>query len=249
MSATNIRALKNRHQGATIYVVASGASLDYLDPQFFAGKIVVVVNEVWRHVPTSYVVMHHQERAQLAIDAGVRVVTSEIDWGIPGWGRPCSLTGDFYTYKTAENTRDGHPRIDVALLQADTTDALVVSPSSTSEMLQFAAHLGAATIICCGIDEAALDGQWNVTGYCGGWYRQEDLQHSQGQHCRLTHQIMLQTLQALRAKGVRVYALSPFVGAEHEGHVYTQPPVLTGHDLAVALRDPKWRFEDPCLRA
>lgn len=231
---TNIRVLKGCHQGATVHVVASGASLDYLDRRYFEGKMIVAVNEMWQHVPATYVVAHHHERLQEALDAGQCVVTSERDWGMPGWGQPCALRGAFFTYRTADNTRTVTPTIDVEALAQDTTDSLVVSPCSTSEALQFAAHLGAATILCCGIDGAALDGQWCTKGYNHG-------AQTNPQHIRLTLPIVHATLAALRRKGIRVFSLSPFVGADHEGHVYTPAPELSGRDLIRALSTVNWQ--------
>jgi hypothetical protein len=234
MSATTIRALKNRHPGATIFVVASGASLDHVDRQFFYGQVVVTVNEMFRHVPPMYALMHHHEAAQEAIDAGYRLVTSVRDWGMPGWGTHTVFQGDHYVYETTEYERGYTPTIDLIALERDTTDSLVVSACTTSEALQFAAHLGAGTIICCGIDGAALDGRWCVKGYNGG-------AQTNPQHVRLTWPILHQTIAALRRKGVRVYSLSPFVGADLEGHTYTPAPELSGSDLRTALRTVNWQ--------
>lgn len=235
MSATNIRALKHRHAGETIFVVASGRSVDFLDPRVFAGHVVVAVNEMFRHVPATYAVMHHHEHAQEAIDTdGLTVVVSARDWGAPGWGEPAACRGDYFVYETADSVRTLTPTIDEDALRQDTTDSLVVSACSTSEALQFAAHLGAGTILCCGIDGAELDGQWCVTGYNGG-------AQTNPQHVRLTWPIVRLTVQVLRAKGIGVYGLSPFVGADHEGHTYAPAPALEGRALSAALRTINWQ--------
>ncbi len=230
----NIRALKDLHKGETVYVVASGASVDRIGREFFVGLTVVAVNEMWEHVPATYALMHHHESAQRAIDDGQTVVTSERDWGGPGWGKPAAMTGDYYTYVTGENMRSLTPTIDIEALMRDASDSLVVSPSTTAEALQFAAHLGAATIICCGIDGAALDGQWCVRGYNGG-------AQTNPQHVRLTRAINQQTINALRARGFRVISISPFVGADHEGHRFTAPPDLQGRALLTELSSVNWQ--------
>ncbi len=230
----NIREVKNRHQGQTVYVVASGASVDHLGREFFSGLPVVAVNEMWQHVPATYAVMHHHERAQEAIDAGQKVVTSERDWGSTRWGQASELRGDYLTYVTGENMRSLNPTIDTEALMRETSDGLVVSPCTTSEALQFAAHLGASTIIACGIDGAALDGQWCVKGYNGG-------AQTNPQHVRLTGEILRQTVRALRCRGVRIFSLSPFIGADQEGHRYTFPQVLDGRPLLTALSTVNWQ--------
>jgi len=43
--------LKNRHAGADIWLIAAGASMDFVDPDFFDGKITVGVNAVHRREP------------------------------------------------------------------------------------------------------------------------------------------------------------------------------------------------------
>lgn len=229
----NIAVLKNLHAGETIFVVASGASVDHLDPRLFAGLVVITVNEAWMHVKATYALMHHQERAQEAIDAGVTLVTSERDWGGPRWSQPVDLRGAFYTYRTGDNNLSCS--IDVAALEADTSDGLVVSPCTTSEALQFAAHLGAAVILCCGLDGAALDGRWCLDGYNGG-------AQTNPQHVRLMQPIMNVTLSALRRRGIAVHSVDPFVGWAREGHVYTPPEVpTTGEALHAALSTINWQ--------
>jgi hypothetical protein len=214
VSATNIRALKDLHRGQTIFVVASGATLNYLDQRLFKDSVVVTVNETWMHVPASYALMHHPERAQEAIDAHQTLVISERGWGCEDWGLPVDLRGNYYTYKTEDNNMSC--AINVAQLEEDTTEGLVVSPCTTSEALQFAAHLGAAVILCCGIDGGALDGQWCVEGYNSGW-------PTPPHHIRLTQHILRATYAALRRRGTAVHSVSPFVGYDHEGHRYTAP--------------------------
>ena len=206
----NICVLKNAHKGAVVFVVASGASMNFLPKQIFDGAVVVAVNEMWQHVPATYAVMHHHERAQEVIDAGVKLVASERDWGSEKWGQLGDLHGNFYTYRTGENNMSAS--IDVEALERDTLNELVVSPCSTSEAMQFAAHLGASVIVCCGIDEATLDGRMCVEGYNNG-------NPTTLQHVRLMRPIISATVAALRRKGVGVCSLSPFVGFGHEGHV------------------------------
>lgn len=235
MTGQSIRELLGRHAGATIFVVGSGASVDYLGRDFFDGQIVVAVNEMFRHIPATYVVSHHHENGQEAIDAGCRLVASDLDLGgAERWGRPADFHGDYSVYRGGTYMRSLSPTIDAAALRQPFNDHLVVSCCSSSEALQFAGHLGASVIVACGLDGAALDGQWCVTGYNGG-------AQTNPQHVRLTQPIIRETLAALREKGIRVVSQSPFVGADLEGHTFTSAPALDGRALIDALGTTNWQ--------
>ena len=229
MSRTNIRALKDRHAGATIYVVASGASVEFLDPDIFAqpDAIVIAVNEMFRHVPCTYVLMHHHDHAQAAIDAGCTLVTAEHDCGFAAWPH-ADFQGDYYTYRTAENTLSLTPTINLSALDREADDELVISPCTVAEAVHFAAHLGARRIVLCGADGGTLDGAWNVRGYNDG-------AGTNPQHVRLTEPLLLAVVTRLRARGIAVMSLNPFINFGLEGHVYARPPVLTGRALVHAL--------------
>ena len=232
VSGHNIRVLKNRHQGATIYVIASGASLDYVDPQFFDDKISITVNEAYQRFGLnlrgpSYVLMHHHDAAQAAIDAGCRLVTSQHDCGFATWPH-ADFQGEYYTYRTAENTLSLTPTINLGALERDADDELVISPSTVAEAVHFAAHLGATTIILCGADGGTLDGRLNVQHYNDG-------AGTNPQHVRLTEPLLLEVVTRLRARGVAVMSLNPFINFWLEGHVYERPPYLSGRALVTAL--------------
>ena len=231
---TPIRELLGRHAGETIFVVGSGASVDHLGRAFFYGRQVIAINEMFRHVPATYCVSHHHENGQEAIDAGCRLIASDVDLGSAGWGRPAAFRGPYATYRAGTYVRSVNPTIDAQRLREPFGDHLVVSCCTSSEALQFAGHLGAATIIACGLDGAALDGQTCVTGYNGG-------AQTNPQHLRLTQGIIRETCAALREKGIRVFSLSPFVGADLEGHRFSAPPVLEGRALLDALGTTNWQ--------
>jgi hypothetical protein len=230
MSVRNISVIKNAHKGKVIFVVASGPTAGAIPAEFFAGQIVIAVNEMWQHVQATYMLCHHHEQLQTAFNAGQCVVTSDVNLGTP-FGQKHNLPTDWdhFVYKVKPYVISLTPSIDVQALEQDTTDSLVASACTTSEALQFAAHLGARTIYCVGIDGAALDGATNVPGYNVDHTGQPAETNSQ--HLRLTHPIVLQTRDVLRRKGFYVLSVSPYLGLDLEGHHVTQPPVLRGRAL------------------
>jgi len=243
--ATNIRALKNSCRGQTIYVVASGASMDFIDRAFFDDKTVVTVNEMFRELPSAasrdcFTLMHHHEHVQEAIDAGCQVVTSEHDCGFSAWSRH-AFKGNYFVYRTAENNLSLNPTVNMDALERGADDELIVSPSTVAEAIHFAHHLGASSIVLCGADGAALDGRWCCDGYNGG-------HQTNPQHVRLTWDIVMTVVQAIRGRDVGVYALHPFIGWENEGHYFEPAPRIEGPALVRALNAPniqKRRFNQP----
>lgn len=213
MSATNIRELKHRHAGDTIYVLASGASMNFIAAAFFVDKIVIGVNQVWREFPCSYVLQHHHEHAQDAIDAGEVLVVSDYDCGIRSLGaRP--LSGDFYSYRHPEQ-RHIDPDFDVWPLAPECDDALIMTSCTTAEAVQLAVHLGAASVVIVGADGGSLDGKLNYDGYNGGG-------GTQPIHLGPTYPILLGVVNHFRALGIQIYSLSPFVDLGLEGHAYNK---------------------------
>ena len=59
---------RDRHHGEDVWVVASGASMNHVAPEFFAGRTVVGVNDVYRRFPVTYAVRKHHDGAQAVID-------------------------------------------------------------------------------------------------------------------------------------------------------------------------------------
>jgi len=228
----NIRELKNRYEGATAYVVAAGASLNFLPMDFFANRLVIAVNEMFRHLGSRavYTLMHHHENGQAAIDAGQRLVTSETSYDMPPrWGQRAAFRGDYITYRTQGYEMSLSPRIDLDQLRGRADDELVVSACTTAEAIQFAAHLGASAIIVCGADGGRLDGKLNIDGYNGG-------AATNPQHVRLTEGILHAVANAYRTRGVPVVSLNPFIGFGLEGHTFTAPPALHGDRLIRELQ-------------
>lgn len=218
MSATNIKALKDRHKGAKVYVVGSGSSLDHLPRPLFADEVVIVVNEMFRHIAATYVLMHHTETAQEALDAGSRLVISDRAYDFPHWGEPTELAGDYYVYRTTGYELSLTPTIDAEHVKNRQDDELVVSACTMAEAIQFAAHLGSSAIVLCGLDGGTLDGHTCLRGYNNG-------ASTNPQHLRLTEPILLTVVHAIRAQGIPVVSLNPFINFGLEGHVYEQPSV------------------------
>jgi hypothetical protein len=221
-ATTSIRALRSKHTGETVWIIASGPSLDFVDPSFFVDKMTIVCNEAHRDWPTTYMFSHHGECCQEAIDKGLTVVTSEFHCGQPDWGRN-EFDGEYFIYKGATQ-QPPWVAPDLSPLVDGSDDTLISTPSTVSEALHFSVYLGAAAIMLCGVDCAAVDGRWNYRGYNSATVARTPTPNAgpgngtAPEHIRLTHETLRRVVAAVRAKGVGVYSLHPWIGLGLEGH-------------------------------
>lgn len=210
---TPITYLKGHYPGSTIYVVASGKSMDYIPKSFFGvEKIIIGVNQVYRDIRCDYVLMHHGEDGQRAIDDGQALVCSEFHCGHTSWGRNL-FRGDYSTYAHAENQQTRG--IDLKAL--DSEDRLAISACTTAEAVHLAAYMGATTIILCGADSGRLDGELNYAGYNDGG-------PTNPTHIPMTEPLLILLVNELRKRGVTILSLNPFINPGMEGHIYSRPP-------------------------
>ncbi len=208
----NLKELKNKYKGQDIYVVGSGASLNYVESSFFNNKITVGVNNVWKKYPVTYFVKKEDfKREDVSRGNSIIIVTNY--FGADSRNilhDQFQDEGRLYYYFEHEEIR--HENIDVSMIG---TDKIVVSFSTITSAINIAAYFGAANIILCGHDCSSLDGDANFKGYHptdnpNTWYR------------NWVHRIKPQTI-AVRDKikevyGCNLYSLSPFIGLDMEEH-------------------------------
>jgi hypothetical protein len=108
-------------------------------------------------------------------------------------------------------------------------DRLVVSWSTITTAIHFAAYLGAANIIVCGHDCGFIDGLANYTGYydhvapiAPGARADTDARYAA--YARIISGLERQTMQVRdrirEVYGCSVHGLNPFVSLALEGHVH-----------------------------
>lgn len=215
-----ITELKSKHAGADIWVIVSGPSMEYVDPEFFRNKIVIGVNQVFRRFPCTYLVRKDAEHAEEAALTGIPLIIAEHDGG--GHANPKNeVPVDAWFFE--------HPDLDEGrILQIDDTsaldvigtDRLIVSHSTVTTAMHMAAYLGAANIILCGCDGGAIDGKIHYPSYYNPELEKIDDAFYRG----WVRIIMFQTYQ-VRARlqkvyGCRIYTLNPFLGFLLDGHVF-----------------------------
>ncbi len=216
--------LRDSLRGETIWIVASGSTLNWVAKDFFADKWSIAINAAQRDFETTYVFAHHREDAAEGVRAGRTVITSEYDQGRLENGK--NTVGFAYVYK--------HPQqplglwMDMGPFEQDLSDTLVIGSNTVTSAMDFAGRiLGAATIILCGVDTGTIDGEINYRDYNGGgvvlgFPDQQTLGGTGLTHVRAQASLIATVAAALRSRGTAVHSLNPFVDLGLEGHVYAR---------------------------
>jgi hypothetical protein len=203
--------LRNTHKGETVWVIGSGPSLNFLEPGFFADKIVVSTNtsaRIFGFVP-QYVFSHYHSDAQELIDDSSIVVTLAKNWD----------TGEPYP---------GPERANLVLVEQDShtppgsgwnpltthpprKDSLAYGSSSLHGSMHLAAHLGASFIVLVGADCGTINDESNVRNYYSNTHIYPRIYNDH-------HKLMKDYLR--QEYGVEVYSLNPFINFNLEGNTF-----------------------------
>lgn len=220
MAAKPIEALRGKHEGFDIFVLASGASAGYIDKQFFDNKIVIGVNEVWlRFSNLDYLVRKEAARAEAAYQSGIPLIISKHNCGALGSSLN-SFSGD-YDYYIFNHRQNQLTEIDLSVIGSEYISAqeteIIVSYSTITSAMHLAAYMGAANIILVGHDCGKIDGLLRMAGLpealAGDDFYEEWLKQIEPQS------IMVR--EALEEfYDVRIYSLNPFLNFGLEGHRY-----------------------------
>jgi hypothetical protein len=206
--------LKGRYIDYDLYILASGPSAEYIDPDFFNNKIVIGVNEVWiRFSNLDYLVRKETARSQGAYESGIPLIVSRYNCGTLT-GTRSGFEGGDRPYYVFEHNNNGLKEIDLSVVG---TDKIVVSYSTITSAIHIAAYMGAANVIVIGHDCGTLDGKLRMGAL------PEAIAGDRFYRSFIT-EIEPQTL-ALRERlkevyNCNVYSLNPFINFGLEGHKY-----------------------------
>ena len=210
---------------STIYIIGSGASMDFFDPAFFSNKFCIGVNKVYKKFPVRFTVMKHFEDAQEAIDAGQKVIVSRFDCGDTG-RRVNEYDGEYF-YFDHESNGDWEPNISSVLNPG--CGEIFVSESTITSAIHIAAMMGAKDIILVGHDCGLLDGRYNFKGYYEIPEESRDDEHwkwcNQYNANIQEHTLKLRDV-IQKVHGCYIYSLNPFIGIGLEGHEFQKSKKL-----------------------
>jgi hypothetical protein len=209
---SDLAELKNKHLGETIWVLGSGATLDFVKPEFFADKLVVATNFSARAtgIKSQYAFTHYHFAAAELASICDYVVTlrrdtiSRQDWSGEIADNIVLINQDSYIGPGSSwNPFTTH---------APRADSLVYGSSSFHGAMHLAAWLGASSIVLVGADCGTLDGETNVPNYF-----KDNGAYPLALYNR-DHKQMKDWL--VQEYGVGVYSLNPFINLNLEGHKF-----------------------------
>jgi len=209
----SIQELAHIYDGHDVYVVASGPSAGFVEPEFFDNKAAIGVNEAWLRFPNvDYLVRKEALRSKAAYMSDIPLVLSRHNCGVLEYARN-ELEGSYYIFEHVDNQLD---KVDLSVIG---TDQLIVSWSTITSAMHLAAYMGAENIILVGHDCGLIDGEHNLQGYPVSPAGQEF-------YLDWLTKIEPQSIQVRAALqeyyGCRIYSLNPFLNLGMEGHVYTR---------------------------
>jgi hypothetical protein len=219
----DLEVLKDRHLGEDIYVLGSGASMDFIDQKFYDHKTMVATNLVGHLLgiisPWVYTHSHYHVNAlEVATAHPESIVVAPLgDRGFSGM--PETRLPNVIYYEHVPTV----PQFDVDAAWHDT--GLIVGSSGIHGSMHLAAYMGAANIILVGADCGLIDGRSNHGKYVDEYGRTSsgDLLTSDalmwlGRWDRHLREVKRKIQEVY---GCGVYSLNPFVNFNLEGHSFT----------------------------
>jgi hypothetical protein len=217
-----ITLLKNIHKGEDIYIIASGASLNFIDPQFFSNKITIGVNQAYRKYKCNYIVRKEGSLLRESIESGATVICSQWDSGDINKGKRVKNTIgkeslDFYIFEHLENR---HTNIDFSILG---TDKIIVSYSTITSAIHISAYMGARNIILVGHDCGLVNNKHTFDNYYKNisetpW---KDWEQYKKWLAIIENQTIEVKKQLNRKYGCNIYSLNPFINYNLEGNSFS----------------------------
>ena len=218
----NIAPLKNIHKDEDIYIIASGASIDYIDDSFFDNKILIGVNQIYKRLDCDYIVRKEVKFLKESLDSGAKVIVSEYDSGNLNSGESKLNTNklihdNLYYFEHLDNL---HDRVDTSVIG---TDKIVVSFSTMTSAIHIAAYMGAKNIILVGHDCGSINGKMT----CDGYYKSiKDTPWQNWDQYRNWLKIIESQSVIVKNKikeiyGTNTVSINPFVSLNLENNIFT----------------------------
>jgi len=205
--------IQNRHVGDTAWVFGSGATIDYLSPEFFKDKLIVSTNTSAFEfgVKPHYIFTHHHQSLSDLIPVMTETVFVMNRFDYPGREEYPGAEPNVIIHnpKTEKNS---HDRFDP--YNADRpahAHQLVFGSTSVHGAMHLAAYVGAKNIVLVGVDCGKLDDKVNFETYPYTTQRPFEVW---SRHLALMRDWLRDTY------GVNTYSLNPFVNLHLEGHSF-----------------------------
>ncbi|MCP4887261.1 MAG: hypothetical protein GY904_11695 [Planctomycetaceae bacterium] len=216
---------KDIHAGSDVWVIASGPSMNFVDPSFFTNKISVGVNRVNSKFDCDYIVakdgrgfdelVKHRKRAKF--------ILSKWESGNPG-GKLNQIPNDHWIF---DHPAKPNEKPDISVIGSE---QIVVSHSTITSALHIAAFMGAENIIMCGHDCGAINGHNSMFDYYQEIAPQQGTDLAYFRWLSRIEDHTIQVRESLKSVyGVSIHSLNPFVNFNLEGNQFESATSLSGN--------------------
>jgi len=222
----NFKELKQSHPNSEIWIIGGGASMNYVHPSFFDGKIVIGINEAFTKYQHCTYFMRKDGRGWLGRDViehiktvspASKLIVSDYNGCAKEWGQNIFDTDLDYWYF---DHPCGHGEMDESVLPRVISEGIFPNGIGSSGIaIAIAAYLGAKNIILCGNDAVKLDGK--------GYFKEYD--NPTGEYiCPMSHEDVLNwqngqnviVANFFRKTGINIHGLNAFINLRLEEHTY-----------------------------
>lgn len=214
----------------TVYICGTGPSMRCFPADFLKGKFTIGLNQAWRYVQCDYTITIHPELygeycKESGCGAGRWIIKKK-----PPMAH-LALDDQFhYVFGTS---------YDIETVTKRPKDTLYLGEGVQSTAMDLAARMGAKMIILVGCDAGSLDGDYHGHDQHVRWVgRTPDAQY------KLYRDSTAEVREAVRAMGISVLTLSPFIGVNAAAEDYQRlkgvlklDPLPTPKDIS----PPNWK--------
>ena len=219
----SISELKNKYTGQDIWIVLAGSSMDYVSSDFFENKIVLGVNQVYKHYPCNYIVMkdcmekpRYTRSVEQCDSNNIPLIFPEYYKGDDGKEKNTPNHKNAYVFK--HNSKKTEFDCNINNLGED---EILVSKSTVTSMIHIGAYMGAKNIILCGHDCGRLDDNLYYEGYMEkDWISSENWSGIDAHTSKIEIETQKTRMYILEKYGCNVHSLNPFLNFGLEGHKY-----------------------------
>ncbi len=251
-----VNELYGRHRGADIYVVGTGASMRVFPLDFLADKVTIGLNQSWQLLKTTYAITMRPELNVPEFVAGA-APQPDLIWIT----KHNKLVNDeqrrfvaeqqqrFFYFRNEDKSRptpvavassDGKGGVEPSQagrvldwVARPTEDYLYLWTSISQSAVNLAANMGAKNVILVGCDNCALEGNHHAHDQHTFW-KGADPDHRYHQY----YEGLAQMRPLLRARGVTLLSLTPFLGLGQVGEDFhalcrelERPELIVNRDI------------------
>jgi hypothetical protein len=207
---------RDKHLRGIVWVLASGASMNYIPPEMFRDQTVVAVNYIGLELGLkNYYMCSHYHLDSIAVSEvapETTIIVPEHDQGGNQLAAHPPEGDNVWSFPTNQQR---YAQFNAATDWPTEPDSLVVGPTSLHFAMDFARYLVGVggTIILVGADTGTIDGEGNRSGHDAGI----------GSPWGVWASSLPEVAGQIRYRGTNVVSLSPWVSFLLEGHSFWSP--------------------------